>query len=41
MYDGAYVLNNVDKENRDFLGDGTTALRCSELGLKKAYNASL
>lgn len=36
-----YVLNNVDKENRDFLGEGGAYFKCSELGLRNVYKASL
>jgi hypothetical protein len=34
-------LNRVDKENRDFFGDGVVCFNRSELGLRKVYNASL
>lgn len=34
-------LNSVDKEKRDFFGDGVLCFKRSELGLRKAYSASL
>lgn len=36
-----YLLNSVESENLDFFGEGKTCFRCAELGLKKAYKASL